>query len=55
MTPLGWERAGLVWAYALAWFLVNDRVKLAAFWWLDRHPRRVTAGVGQPSRAGQPS
>ncbi|MGD2061925.1 MAG: plasma-membrane proton-efflux P-type ATPase [Acidimicrobiia bacterium] len=30
MTPLGWGRAGLVWLYALAWFLVNDRVKLVA-------------------------
>ena len=43
MTPLGWTRAGLVWAYALAWFLVNDRVKLAAYWWLDHHPRRAPA------------
>jgi H+-transporting ATPase len=40
MTPLGWRWAGLVWAYAAVWFLFNDRVKLAAYWWLDRHPRR---------------
>jgi H+-transporting ATPase len=31
MTPLGWGRALFVWGYALAWFLVNDRVKLAAY------------------------
>jgi H+-transporting ATPase len=31
MTPLGWEWALFVWAYALAWFLVNDRVKLLAY------------------------
>ncbi len=31
MTPLGWRWAGLVWAYALVWFLVNDRVKLLAY------------------------
>jgi H+-transporting ATPase len=31
MTPLGWGWAGLVWGYALAWFLVNDRVKLLAY------------------------
>jgi H+-transporting ATPase len=31
MTPLGWGWALLVWAYALAWFLVNDRAKLAAY------------------------
>lgn len=40
MTPLGWRWAGLVWAYAVAWFLINDRVKLATYYWLDRHPRR---------------
>jgi H+-transporting ATPase len=31
MTPLGWGYAGIVWGYALAWFLVNDRVKLLAY------------------------
>jgi H+-transporting ATPase len=31
MTPLGWGWALFVWAYALAWFLVNDRVKLFAY------------------------
>jgi H+-transporting ATPase len=31
MTPLGWKYAGIVWGYALAWFLVNDRVKLLAY------------------------
>jgi H+-transporting ATPase len=30
MTPLGWGWALFVWGYALAWFLVNDRVKLLA-------------------------
>ncbi|MGF2944785.1 plasma-membrane proton-efflux P-type ATPase [Mycobacterium sp. Lab-001] len=40
MTPLGWRWAGLVWTYAVVWFLFNDRVKLAAYWWLDHHPRR---------------
>jgi H+-transporting ATPase len=47
MTPLGWGRAGLVWAYALAWFGINDRVKLAAYRWLEHHPRRVTASAEQ--------
>ena len=36
MTPLGWGWALLVWGYALVWFLVNDRVKLIAYWALDR-------------------
>jgi H+-transporting ATPase len=36
MTPLGWQWAGFVWAYALAWFVLNDRVKLAAYRLFDR-------------------
>jgi hypothetical protein len=31
MTPLGWSWAALVWGYAIAWALVNDRVKLLAY------------------------
>lgn len=31
MTPLGWGWALFVWGYALAWFLVNDGVKLLAY------------------------
>jgi H+-transporting ATPase len=31
MTPLGWGWAAFVWGYALAWALVNDRVKLIAY------------------------
>ncbi len=31
MTPVGWGWGLAVWGYALAWFLVNDRVKLAAY------------------------
>jgi H+-transporting ATPase len=30
MTPIGWRLALFVWGYALAWFLVNDRIKLSA-------------------------
>jgi H+-transporting ATPase len=36
MTPIGWEPASLVWLYAFAWFLVNDRLKLAVYRILDR-------------------
>jgi H+-transporting ATPase len=35
MTPIGWGWAAFVWGYALVWFLVNDRVKLAAYRVLD--------------------
>jgi len=31
MTPIGWKWALLVWGYALAWVLINDLVKLAAY------------------------
>jgi H+-transporting ATPase len=31
MTPIGWGWALFVWGYALVWFLLNDRVKLAAY------------------------
>ena len=31
MSPLGWKWAGFVWAYALGWALINDRVKLLAY------------------------
>lgn len=36
MTPLGWGWAGFVWGYAVVWALINDRMKLAAYWILDR-------------------
>ncbi|MGB6872307.1 MAG: plasma-membrane proton-efflux P-type ATPase, partial [Acidobacteriaceae bacterium] len=35
MPPLGWKLAGLVWAYALVWALVTDRVKLLGYRILD--------------------
>jgi len=31
MTPIGWKWALVVWGYAVAWFFVNDVVKLAAY------------------------
>jgi H+-transporting ATPase len=31
MAPIGWGWALLVWGYALAWFLLNDGVKLVAY------------------------
>jgi len=31
MPPLGWHWALFVWGYALTWFVVNDRIKLAAY------------------------
>jgi H+-transporting ATPase len=31
MPAIGWSWAAAVWGYALVWFLVNDRVKLAVY------------------------
>ncbi len=31
MAPIGWKWALFIWGYALSWFLVNDRIKLAAY------------------------
>jgi H+-transporting ATPase len=47
MTPIGWGWALFVWGYALAWFLVNDRVKLLAYWVLDR-AKAKTPSVAMP-------
>ncbi|OCB54766.1 plasma-membrane proton-efflux P-type ATPase [Mycobacterium malmoense] len=47
MTPLGWRWAGIVWAYAVVWFLFNDRIKLAAYYWLDHPPNVMTKNLGQ--------
>ncbi len=49
MTPLGWSWALFVWAYALVWFLLTDRVKLVAYQLLD--PREMES----PSDPGRPS
>jgi H+-transporting ATPase len=35
MPAIGWGRAAVVWGYALAWFMLNDRVKLIAYRTLD--------------------
>ena len=39
MAPIGWGWALFVWGYALAWFLVNDRIKLAAYRVFDPQER----------------
>jgi H+-transporting ATPase len=54
MTPLGWGWALFVWGYALAWFLLTDRVKLVAYRVLDpletQAPSEVTPQVAKASR-----
>ena len=50
MTPLGWKWALFVWAYALAWFLVNDRVKLLAYRIFDPIKAKANPKATVPQR-----
>ncbi len=43
MTPIPWTLVGVVWAWSLVWFLIEDQVKIAAYAILGRHPKRVPA------------
>ncbi|MEO8796693.1 MAG: HAD-IC family P-type ATPase, partial [Polyangiaceae bacterium] len=43
MTPLPWHWALFVWGYALAWALLNDRLKLLTYWVLDRLDAKASA------------
>ena len=55
MTPLGWGWAVFVWGYALAWFLVNDRVKLLAYRILDPAKARTALPDLKPAVSRQPA
>ncbi len=46
MAPIGWGWALFIWGYALAWFVVNDRIKLVAYRVFDPQ------GKGLLGRAG---
>jgi H+-transporting ATPase len=51
MTPLGWKWAGFVWGYAIAWALINDRIKLLAYKIFDHvkaEPKAETKGEPKP-------
>ena len=37
MTPLGWKLAGIVWAYCIAWFLVEDAAKVMIYKMVESH------------------
>ena len=41
MTPIGWEWALGMWAYALTWFVFNDAVKMAVLRYYRRHRANV--------------
>ena len=50
MAPIGWGPALLIWLYALAWFLVNDFVKVMAAR-LIRKADTLTDVLGSGARA----
>ena len=50
MAPIGWSWALLVWAYALAWFFVEDLVKLGAYKVFDASEKGLLAGIALPGR-----
>jgi H+-transporting ATPase len=53
MTPLGWTWAAAVWLYALAWFLISDRIKLLAYRILDpKNKSRMAAPALDPDDLG---
>jgi H+-transporting ATPase len=66
MTPLGWKWAAFVWAYALVWFLINDRLKLLAYKVLgamkpglatvpqsrENNPAKTAVSAAQPAAIG---
>ena len=53
MTPLGWGWAAAVWVYALAWFLVSDRIKLLAYRILEPEKKsRIAAPALDPDDLG---
>ena len=45
MAPLALAWVAFVWVYALAWFLVNDRLKLLTYHVLDTRRRNTTATI----------
>ena len=47
MTPLGWKLAGLVWGYALLWFLFNDLVKVKIYYLIMHRSYRECQHLGR--------
>ena len=49
MHPLGWGWAAFVWAYALLWALVSDRIKLLAYRLLDPGSSTTSGSTATPA------
>ena len=39
MEPIGWEIAGIVWIYAIAWWIFNDYLKVWTYKIIDKKPK----------------
>ena len=37
MTPIGWQAAGYIWLYVIAWLFVNDLIKIQVFRLIRKH------------------
>jgi H+-transporting ATPase len=46
MAPIGWGWALFIWGYALAWFVVNDRIKLVAYRVFDPQGKGLLGRTG---------
>jgi len=53
MSPLGWKWASFVWAYAIVWALINDRIKLLAYRIFDPPNANRTATLKTASANAQ--
>lgn len=55
MPAIGWGWASFIWAYAFAWFVVNDFVKLAAYKIIDPIKKKVHVHRGASTPPTPPS
>lgn len=54
MQPIGWKLAGLVWGYALVWFLFNEAVKHGTYRLLAQPTRAVRSHIDRIHAPLQP-
>ncbi len=44
MPAIGWNWAVIIWAYAFAWFFINDGIKIATYQLFEEHPPTLWGG-----------
>ncbi|MEP7161857.1 MAG: plasma-membrane proton-efflux P-type ATPase [Dermatophilaceae bacterium] len=55
MPALDWKWAAFVWGYAIAWFLLTDRIKLLGYRVLDPTKNTPGTGAGKPPTEHKPA